>query len=316
MAREKHAEAGEARAKAEIEEARAKSLREEQAERARVRDARAEARAREEEKRKEEKRKADREAMMQQTPLRSQGSRGDGMSLEELNLCSPAPAPALGTGAESFEQAMELHQAAELLASPSLKALVDPKTEQRLRAKVDREEREKTQVATWMQGERDIKERILDDNAHHKAMIGLLQHDDLPDKLSQYIDHKDLERTIARLSGELNRLTAENRIAEVKLTESMASSKEELSAARRAKIAAEGLVRVYKRELLRNNLLLPSEGSLEGQAEGGGGTPAALKASSGPGLLKKTVAIVICFLVIRQLLFQATSTMKAPICFY
>jgi len=292
---------------AEAEAARAKKLREEQAERARAREAKARDEERAEEKRKEDKRKADRQAMMQQTPLRS-GSHG--ISLEDLRLGSPAPI--VGTGAESTDEAMELHHAAELLSSPALKSKVDPKTEERLKAKVAREEREKSQVANWMQEERDHKERILDDNAHHKAMIGLLQEKDLPDKLSEYIDRKDMETTIRRLNGEVNRLKAENRIAEVKLSESLAAAKEDVSAARRNQWQSEGLVRIYKKELVNHNIPLPSEDSPQPGAE----AAAASKASATPGLLKKAVAIVIFFLVIRQLLFQATSTIDAPICFY
>lgn len=205
---------------------------------------------------------------------------------------------------ETREGQMELYLAEELLASPVLKQHVDPLTKKRLELKVQRDEREKMQVAAWMQEERDLKERLLDDVAHHKAILDLLGDKELAEKISRFVDNKDLEDCLRDHKGEVNKLNAELRMAEIKGQEQHDSMKDEIKALKMAKLLSDRQLEACRNTLKNHGIPVPESNVTV--AEDAPSDAAPVKSSTSVSLLiKKAVAIVLFFLVIRQVLFWA-----------
>jgi len=188
---------------------------------------------------------------------------------------------------------------------------IDEAMRKRVEAKMERDAKEKGEVERWMREEGEIKERLLGDIASQKEIINLLSDPELPERLQQFVDVKELKAEIVDKAGQINRLSAEKRMAELSTEKRMEALKDELKQTKLAKVGAERRVLCLEEICKARGIEVEQAASQVEQkaaVEDKEAPVAAIKSSSLKANVFKVIVMILLFLIIRKFLLYTLPT--------
>jgi hypothetical protein len=180
--------------------------------------------------------------------------------------------------------------ARNLETARQIPSLCSPDMRKRIEDKLIWQAQEQAKADKWRAEELEQRDKLMEEIAKHKAVIGLLDTD-LTDKIKTVVDAQMMERELAEKTGEANRL--KNKLAEL---DQERKQEQAASEALRNELKAIKLQQLEAKQAAGSVTASPADEAAASPVV------AAESKSAGRGALVRMIVMIVVFLGIRQVM--------------